>query len=64
MGKKLIITNNQYNRLISVTESTAHSSMVKTIKEFLDNSGLFMDGAESYNIYIYFIISENYLKSF
>jgi len=27
---------------------------VLNIKEFLDNSGLFMDGAESYNIYIYF----------
>lgn len=37
MGKKLIITKNQYNRLVSITESTAHSSMVKTIKEFLDN---------------------------
>lgn len=38
MKKKLIITNNQYNRLVTITESTAHSSMVKTIKEFLDNA--------------------------
>lgn len=38
MGKKLIITKTQFDRLTSITESTAHSSMVKTMKEFLDKS--------------------------
>jgi hypothetical protein len=37
-----------------VTGDNGKMIEVLNIKEFLDNSGLFMDGAESYNIYIYF----------
>ena len=38
MGKKLIITKGQFDKIKSITESTAHGTMVKNIKEFLDNS--------------------------
>ena len=37
-----------------ITGDSGKMVEVLNIKEFLDNSGLFMDGAESYNIYIYF----------
>ena len=37
-----------------ITKDLPNMIEVLNIKEFLDNSGLFMDGAESYNIYIYF----------
>jgi hypothetical protein len=37
-----------------ITGDSGKMIEVLNIKEFLDNSGLFMDGAESYNIYIYF----------
>lgn len=38
MKKKLIITKSQYDRLKSINENNIHSNMVKTMKEFLDNS--------------------------
>ena len=38
MGKKIIITSSQFNRISSINESTMHSAMVKKIKEFLDYS--------------------------
>jgi hypothetical protein len=37
-----------------VTDDNGKMIEVLNIKEVLDNSGLFMDGAESYNIYIFF----------
>lgn len=37
-----------------VTKDLPNMVEVLNIKEVLDNSGLFMDGAESYNIYIFF----------
>jgi len=37
-----------------ITKEFPNMIEVLNIKEVLDNSGLFMDGAESYNIYIYF----------
>jgi len=39
MNKKLIITESQFKKLEQfLTENTAHSSMVKKMKEFLDKS--------------------------
>ena len=37
-----------------ITKDLPNMVEVLNIKEVLDNSGLFMDGAESYNIYIFF----------
>jgi hypothetical protein len=37
-----------------ITKDLPNMIEVLNIKEFLDNSGLFLDGAESYNIYIHF----------
>ena len=37
-----------------ITDDNGKMIEVLNIKEILDNSGLFMDGAESYNIYIFF----------
>ena len=59
-------TTPDFNKLVYIPEEKAmvgaymitgdNGKMIEVlnIKEFLDNSGLFMDGAESYNIYIYF----------
>jgi hypothetical protein len=59
-------TTPDFNKLVYIPEEKAmvgaymitgdNEKMIEVlnIKEFLDNSGLFMDGAESYNIYIYF----------
>jgi hypothetical protein len=33
MGKKLIITTGQFDKIKSITESTAHGTMVKNINE-------------------------------
>jgi hypothetical protein len=37
MGKKLIITKSQFDRL-TISEATVHSTMVKKLKDFLDKS--------------------------
>ena len=59
-------TTPDFNKLVYIPEEKAmigaymitgdNGKMIEVlnIKEILDNSGLFMDGAESYNIYIYF----------
>lgn len=61
-----IDTTPNFNKLVYLPEEKAmigaymvtgdNGKMIEVlnIKEILDNSGLFMDGAESYNIYIYF----------
>jgi hypothetical protein len=64
--EEVVDTTPNFNKLVYLPEERAmigpymvtgdNGKMIEVlnIKEFLDNSGLFMDGAESYNIYIYF----------
>lgn len=64
--EELVDTTPDFNKLVYLPEEKAmigaymitkdlpNMIEVLNIKEFLDNSGLFMDGAESYNIYIHF----------
>jgi hypothetical protein len=64
--EEVVDTTPNFNKLVYLPEERAmvgaymvtgdNGKMIEVlnIKEVLDNSGLFMDGAESYNIYIFF----------
>jgi hypothetical protein len=64
--EEVVDTTPNFNKLVYLPEERAmigaymvtgdNGKMIEVlnIKEILDNSGLFMDGAESYNIYIFF----------